>query len=189
MSSINKTSPSLSGSKSYDDWLKAVNIWRKFTSLEPEKQVPAIVLLLEELQDGVLELDSDIIYGKDSVDKIIARLNKIYKKDELTQKYNALELFKKYKRQDSTTIRNFLTEFEKRFYKTRRYGIIMSDNLLAYRLIKSANMTTGDEQLVKVIINKLSYDIVKSKLIKIFSEDNEIPTADFKELHIKQEPT
>ena len=189
MSSINKTSPSLSGSKSYDDWLKAVNIWRKFTSLEPEKQVPAIVLLLEELQDGVLELDNGIIYGKDSVDKIIARLNKIYKKDELTQKYNALELFKKYKRQDSTTICNFLTEFEKCFFKTRSYGIIMLDNFLAYRLIKSANMTTGDEQLVKVTINEVSYDIVKSKLIKIFSEDNEIPTADFKELHIKQEPT
>ena len=46
----------------------------------------------------VLELDSDITSGKDSADKIIARLNKIYKKDELTQKCNALELFEKYKR-------------------------------------------------------------------------------------------
>ena len=42
-------------------------------------------------------------------------------------------------------------------------------------------------QLVKATINELNYD-VKSKLIKIFSEGKEIPTADFKELHIKQEP-
>ena len=71
----------------------------------------------------------------------------------------------------------------------RSYGIVMSDNLLAYHLIKSANLTTREEQLVKVTIKELRYDIVKSNLITIFLEDNEIPTADFNELHIKQEPT
>ena len=125
MSSISKTPPSLSGSKSYDDWVNLVNNWRKFPSLEPEKQEPVIVLSLEgESQDGVLELDSDIISGKDGVDKVIARLNKVYKKDELTQKCNAFESFEKYKRQSNTTIRNFLTEFEKRFHKTISYGTV-----------------------------------------------------------------
>ena len=115
-------------------------------------------------------------------------MNKIYKKDELTQKYNSLEWFEKYKRQDNTTIRSFLAEFEKCFHKTRSYGTLISGNLLAYYQIKSANLTARDEQLVKATINELSYDIVKSKLIKIFLEDNEIPNADFKELHINQEP-
>ena len=145
--------------------------------------------LVGEPQDAVLELNSDSIPEKDDVDKIIARLNKIYKKDELTEKYDALEIFEKYKRQDNTTIRNFLTEFEKHFHKTRSYGTVMPDDLLVYCLIKSANLTTRDEQLVKATINELSYDIVKSKLIKIFSEDNEVTTADFKEFHIKQAHT
>ena len=65
----------------------------------------------------------------------------------------------------------------------------MPDDLLVYCLIKSANLTTCDEQLVKATINELSYDIVESNLIKIFSEDNEITTSDFKEFHIKQAPT
>ena len=70
----------------------------------------------------------------------------------------------------------------------------MSDDLLAYHLIKSANLTKRDQQLVKATINRLtlvnpSHDISKSKLIKIFLEDNEIPTIDFKELHIKRETT
>ena len=145
--------------------------------------------LVHEPQDAVLELNSDIISEKDDVDKIIARLNKIYKKDELTEKYDTLELFEKYKRQGNTTIRNFLTEFEKHFHKTRSYETVMPDDLLAYCLIKSTNLTTRDEQLVKATINELSYDIVESNLIKIFSEDNEITTSDFKELHIKQAPT
>ena len=95
---------------------------------------------------------ADIIPGKDEVDKIVSRLNKIYKKDELTQTYNALESFEKYKRQDNTTIRNFLTELEKHFHETRSYGTIISDNLLTYHLIKSANLITLDEQLAKAII-------------------------------------
>ena len=65
----------------------------------------------------------------------------------------------------------------------------MPDDLLVYCLIKSANLTTRDEQLVKATINELSYDIVESNLIKIFSEDNEITTSDFKEFHIKQAAT
>ena len=47
MPSIRKTPPWLPGSNSYDGWLKLVDIWRKFTSLEPEKQGPAMVLSLE----------------------------------------------------------------------------------------------------------------------------------------------
>ena len=65
----------------------------------------------------------------------------------------------------------------------------MSGNILAYHLIKSANLTKRDQQLVKAAINKLSYDISKFNAIKIFLEDNEIPTIDLKELHIKQETT
>ena len=34
-------------------------------------------------------------------------LNKIYKKDELTQKYNALEAFKTYRQQPNIKIRDF----------------------------------------------------------------------------------
>ena len=91
---MNKSPPLLSKSKSYDDWLKLVEIWRTFTILEPEKQGPAIVLCLEgEAQDAVLELDTNQISLSDGVTIIIDRLNKIYEKDELTQKYNALEAF------------------------------------------------------------------------------------------------
>ena len=106
----NKSPPSLSNSKSYSDWLKLIEVWRKFTSLEPEKQGPAIVLSFEgEAQDAILELNTNDITDKDGVNKIIERLNCLYKKDELTGKYNALESFETYKRNSNTSIRNFLT--------------------------------------------------------------------------------
>ena len=82
MASNNKSPPSLSNSKSYSDWLKLIEIWRKCTSLEPEKQGPAIVLSLEDkAQDAILELNTNDIADKDGVNKIIERINRLYKKD------------------------------------------------------------------------------------------------------------
>ena len=121
MASNNKSPPSLSNSKSYSDWLKLIEIWRKFTSLEQEKQGPAIVLSPEgEAQDAILELNTNYITDKDGVNKIIERLNCLYKKDELTEKCNALESFETYKRNCNTSIRDFFTEFEKCYNKYNR---------------------------------------------------------------------
>ena len=44
MSNPNKSPSLLSKSKSHDDWLKLITIWQQFTTLELEKQGPAIVL-------------------------------------------------------------------------------------------------------------------------------------------------
>ena len=166
------------------------NNTRKFTSLEPKQQGPAIVLSLEgEAQDAILELNTNDITDKDGVNKIIERLNCLYKKDELTGKYNALESFETYKRNSNTSIRDFLTEFEKRYNKTKSHGTIWSDNLLAYRLLKSPNLTKRNEQLVKATISELKYNTVKIKLTKIFSDTNAVPKADLNNLNIKSEPT
>ena len=136
MSNLNKSPPLLSKSKTYDDWIKLLSIWLKFTSLKSEKQELAIVLTLEgEAHDKVLDIHTDVISGKDGVSKIIKRLNKIYRKGELSQKYNALEEFEIYKGKGSTSIRDFLMEFEKHLHKTRTYGTTMSDDLLAYHFV------------------------------------------------------
>ena len=42
MSNMNKSPPLLSKSRSYDDWLKLITIWQQLTTLELEKQGPAI---------------------------------------------------------------------------------------------------------------------------------------------------
>ena len=84
-----------------------------------------------------------------------------------------------------TSIRDFVTDFEKKHYKIKSYGITISDDLLGFRLLKSANLSPRDEQLVKATVSDLKYDEVKSKLTKIFSEEKILTNSD---VEIKSEP-
>ena len=138
---------------------------------------------------SLLEIETSDITKSDGIDRIITRLNKIYKKDELTQKNNALEKFKTYRRKSTATIRDFRTEFEKRYHKTKSYGTTISGDVLAYRLLKAASLSIRDKQLVKATITELKYDAVKTKLAKIFQDNTEVPTTKFNEMSIKLEPT
>ena len=61
--------------------------------------------------------------------------------------------------------------------------------MLAYRLLRAANLPTQDKQLVKVTITKLKYDAFKMKLVEIFSDNTEVPTTEFNKMNIKPDPT
>ena len=165
-------------------------LWQTFTTLDKAKQGPALVLSLDgKAQEAALELDSKDISGEDGVKTVLHKLDKIYEKDKLIEKYNAIEKFETYRRPKETSIRDFLAEFDKRLYKTQSYKTVMSDDLKAYRLLKSANLDSNHEKLIKATVSDLKYDEVRSKLIKIFSEDTSIPTNELGSLTIKEEPT
>ena len=45
------------------------------------------------------------------------------------------------------SISDYINEFERLLNKTKQYGIAMSINVLAYRLLKSTNLSETHEQL------------------------------------------
>ena len=92
------------------------------TTLEKKKQGSALVLTLEEkAQEAALELPQAQITCDNGVKQILTRLDKIYEKDKLTEKFNAIEKFEGYKRVKETTIREFLVDFDKRLHKIKNY--------------------------------------------------------------------
>lgn len=61
-SNSSKTPPSLSKFKIYEDQLKLIKVWRRFTDLPANKQSSALLLSLEEeALDMALENDYDHI--------------------------------------------------------------------------------------------------------------------------------
>ena len=72
-SANNKTPPAYKTGEDYDKGCKRLRIWKEFTSLDEEKQGPALFLTLEDdAQDAVLELETEKIKAKDGVENIIA---------------------------------------------------------------------------------------------------------------------
>ena len=69
------------------------------------------------------------------------------------------------------SIKSF-NEFEKRLYKTKSCGTEMSEDILAHRLLKSANLSNEDKQLIKAILPELQYESMKDQLKKTFSDSS-----------------
>ena len=70
-----------------------------------------------------------------------------------------------------------MNEFDKRYHKTKSHGTTMSDDILAYRLLKAANLTPQHEELIKATITDLKFDSMKEQLKKTFSDSTLTPTA------------
>ena len=69
-------------------------------------------------------------------------------------------------------MQEFLNEHMCRYDKTKSFGNIMSDDILAYHLLTSANLSEQREQLAKA---DLKFDTMKDQLKKIFGDLSCIP--------------
>ena len=107
---------------------------------------------LAQALDAFLEIDEAEIAGENGVDAIIATLNHLFKKDSTITKYQAFESLLTCQIPSTMSIQAFLNEFDKHLFKTKTYGPTMSDEILAYQLLKSENLSSHHEKLIKKTI-------------------------------------
>ena len=65
------------------------------------------------------------------------------------------------------TIAKYCCEFEKRLSKVKTSGTTLSEPVLAFRLLKSANLTEHQESLVRATIAKIDYKSMVLQLKKV----------------------
>ena len=76
-----KTPPILEQYDNYDNWEKALKLWRLATDVPKNKQGTAVLLKLSgKARDKVLELEIEQIDCDAGLDNILVELAKIYKK-------------------------------------------------------------------------------------------------------------
>ena len=174
----NATPPTLAScNNNYRDWKNLIDHWTSLSGLDPSHRASAIMLTLSgKALNAALQLPSDTLKKADGVDKLLERLDSLFLKDTLSEKFRALEAFEIYKRPASTSIRDFLIEFDNRHYKVKEFGVIVSDDLLGFRLLKAANLNSDKEELIKATVSELTFNEVKSKMKQIFSDDTNVPS-------------
>ena len=161
-----KPPPSLSASKNYDDWKKKINIRSRISTLDAKTKASQVFMSLSgEAEDAVMELEEEEIYHDNGLTKILERLDKLYKKDETLQKVQYLEKFESYKRTEDMRILQHILKFDQLYNKLVKYGTTVSDDILAFKLMKSANLGEPDEKLAKAS-SEMTYTAMKTQLKK-----------------------
>ena len=168
----------MSKSNSYETRLKEIEIWKPYTDVPIEKQGPAIILTLEgKAHETVLELDIENISGANGSKNIVAKLDTLYLKDKAQVAYEAYDKFDQFQRGPEMTMKDFIIEFERLHCKTKSHGATMSDDIMAYRLLKSANISNEHQQLARATMGDLKYENIKSQLNKIFGDQATASTS------------
>ena len=176
MASVNQKAPPFEKGDDYQKWVKKLKIWTKLTTLETAKQGPAVLFALsDEAQDIVLELEEDKIAHAEGVKNIIECLDKLYLKDKTQTAFDALGAFESCERPHELSITDYCNEFEKRYNKTKSYGTVMTEDVLAYKLLKLANLPESQQQLAKATIVELKYENMKTQLKKNHGCKSSIP--------------
>ena len=67
-------------------------------------------------------------------------------------------------------MQQYILEFETKLDKTKLLGIVWPDDIIAFRLLKNANLPEQDHRLAKATVGSLEYVKVKEKLSSIFGE-------------------
>ena len=189
MASHNFIAPStLDKSSFYEAWKKELAIWQSFTDIKKEKQGSALFLTLEgKAKEAALELDLDKFNCENGVDNIIKKLDTLYLRDKVQTAYEAYDRLEKFQRKPEMSMTDFIIEFERLLSKTRSYGTEMSEDILAYRLLKSANISEHHQELARATVPKLTYDAMKSQLKKIFGDAGKADLED--NVNVKVEST
>ena len=167
-----KTPPNFSAK--YDDytkWKRKLNLWKSVTEVDKKKHGGLILLRLDdETQDTILEaLGTTDINVDAGADLVVGELDKVFQKNKTISAYETYEQFENYRRPSNLEVSKFIHEFEKRYNKIKAINMTMTEDILAIRLMKSANLSEHNENLIKATISKLDYKEVKEKMLMIFN--------------------
>ena len=128
MASAYKTPPAFDvESKSYSRWVEELKAWTELTDVKKDKQGLAVALSLPEkdssnIRDKVFsDLSLDELKGDDGVKKLMEFMDKLFKKDQLSEAYEAFSDFERFQRKDTMTMDTYIMEFEKLYNKTAKF--------------------------------------------------------------------
>lgn len=149
-----KVPPVFTTQKPYSRWVDEIKAWEALTDLDKNKRGIAIALSLPEegqssIRDKVFsDLTLDALKADDGVNQLIAFMDKIFKKDELSEAYEAYTEFDRFRRSKVSSMENYVTEFEKLYNKTKKFKMDLPQPVLAFKLLECSELDMKDRQLV-----------------------------------------
>ena len=104
----------------------------------------------------------------DDVDILLCKLKSLFAKDMNQAAFIAHDKFEMFKRPANMDIVDFINEFERLYNNIKKYDMELSTRMLAYRLLKSVDISEDKQQLARATMSSFSYDDMKKQLKAIY---------------------
>ena len=117
-SSSYKAPPALNDKITYENWKKEIQVWQMVTTLNANKQAPAIFLTLQgKAREAILELDIATLAADDGVTILTGKLDDLFLSNKEQSAYAAYEKFEKFCRPAHMNVNDYIIEFERLYTK------------------------------------------------------------------------
>ena len=157
----------------YESFKKEIEVWKLLKHFKPEEQGPIVFRCLKgRAKTAALELSTEDIGSATGLKKILDKLDKIYEPEINLRICAALDKFESFRRAPSCNMSDFILDFDRLHNMVKTHKITYPDGVLAYRLMKAANMSSEHEKLLRATVTtgEWSYDSVLNQLRKIFND-------------------
>ena len=168
-----KLPPDPSSSNSYVLWRKDALIWQKLTGVAKAKQGLALQYACRgnaRIHEAVTNIDDARVECDDGFKNVLAVLDALFKLDEKDEEMKAYQEFETARREDGQTIADFINQFDELYKKTKDHGNVMTENLLALKLMRAANLTNTQQLIIKASTVDINYTTVKQTMKRTFGE-------------------
>ena len=192
MSYKSPTDPS--NAPDYRLWRKDALIWQKLTDVPKAKQGLSLQYACKanaRIHEAVVDIESEQVECEDGFKNVLEVLDKLFKVDVKEEEMKAYHLFETISRRDDQTVADFIIEFDALLKKTQSHGNVMSKNLLAVKLMRAANLTKSQCEIIKASTAVIDYDSIKATMKRTFGESTGLggSSTDDVTQGIKIEPT
>ena len=165
---------------SYEEYTRDLDIWLLLKVATKAELGPILFrTLTPRAKASCRDLSVEQVGSPEGFDLIRKRLDKLYLNEVNQRIFATLDTFEKFRRTGDMSINNFIIEFENLHNMVKSHNITYPDGVLAYRLIKAANLSSEHEKLCRATVEtgKWTYEAVIDQLKKIFSENITIQTS------------
>ena len=139
--------------KSYELFKSELLLWEQVCNLDNKKKAGAVVLTLPSndkcsIRTTILEkLKVEELTADDGLAKLVKELDAILGKDALEDALTKFEDFEDYSRK-SENIKEYIRVFDSKYTKVENHGVALPQSLLAFKLLRNANISKEDKKLV-----------------------------------------
>ena len=191
--------PNLRG-KHYEQYRAELDLWESITEVAKEKQCGTVAFSLPEDHESHIrekvfnEIPLADMNKENGLKTLKDFMDKILKKDDLTDRWIKYDDFDECKRGDRQSIDEFLVSFDEKYKRILKGGTTIPADILAFMMLKRARITK-DERLLVVTGMDFSqketlYEQAKTSLRKFKGDQAYVGSvSNESNLAIKLEPT